>query len=124
MGGSREFVTPASEKSGEEHCGKVIGNIRIHESNGEIHFHDDDNNLKTAVPVADMFSAWQRLADGKISKYDYKDRINFSKVRLKVDKSKRNTDLKISIKPLSVDDIANPTKTFQDFNQFIIGSTK
>lgn len=38
--------------------------LRMHENNGEIHFHDDAGKIKAAVPVADMWAAWARLQHG------------------------------------------------------------
>lgn len=35
--------------------------IRMHESGGQIHFHDDAAGLKAGVPVGEMWGAWQRL---------------------------------------------------------------
>lgn len=38
--------------------------IRIHESGGDIHFHDDAAGLKAAVPVAQWWKAWAGLKSG------------------------------------------------------------
>lgn len=60
MGGEREDVIeskPAKSKAKAQD----IGNIRFHENNGEVHFHDDANNLKVAIPVAEWWQAWRRL---------------------------------------------------------------
>jgi hypothetical protein len=56
--GQQKTVTPQGQT-------EVIGNVRYHENNGEIHFHDDTNNLKVAIPVAKWFSAWQKLESGE-----------------------------------------------------------
>lgn len=56
--GQQKTVTPQGQT-------EVIGNVRYHESNSEIHFHDDTNNLKVAVPVAKWSSAWQKLESGE-----------------------------------------------------------
>ena len=40
--------------------------LRVHESGGEIHFHDDANGIRVNVPVADFFSAWEVLKNGEI----------------------------------------------------------
>ena len=37
--------------------------VRIHENNGEVHFHDDKNQLKVAVPVDKYFLNWEELRD-------------------------------------------------------------
>lgn len=58
MGGTNEkVVTPPA-------AGKSINlgassSFRIHESNGEVHLHDDAQNKKFACPVADFYSWWK-----------------------------------------------------------------
>lgn len=61
MGGAHETVVPAAAKGGSS---VTAGNLRVHENGGEIHFHDDQQNLKTAVPVADWWNIWGRIANG------------------------------------------------------------
>ncbi len=34
--------------------------VRIHEKSGEVHFHDDKNNLKVATPVAEYDQKWTK----------------------------------------------------------------
>lgn len=55
--GSQKTVTPTGQT-------EVIGDVRYHENKGEIHFHDDKNGLKVALPVAKWFSAWQKIESG------------------------------------------------------------
>ena len=60
MGGARETVVD-SVKGIER-----VGNVRIHESGGQVHFHDDKNGLKVAVPAHEFWDAWNSLlGDGK-----------------------------------------------------------
>lgn len=67
MGGDRETMV---KKSFQE---QDLGQIRVHESNREVHFHDDANNLKVAVPTATWFDAWSRLSSGQRKKWKYVD---------------------------------------------------
>lgn len=62
MGGERETLVPQKTRKtdGSSH---EIGQIRIHESNGEVHFHDDTNKLKVAVPSATWFSAFEKALE-------------------------------------------------------------
>jgi hypothetical protein len=55
---SQKAVTPAGTT-------EVIGNIRYHENQGEIHFHDDANSLKVAIPVAKWAAAWDKIEAGE-----------------------------------------------------------
>lgn len=76
MGGERETVVaqkrPAKTATGEH----TVGKIRIHESGGEVHFHDDARSLKVAIPTATWFSAWENLSCGKTKKFEYVDNVN------------------------------------------------
>lgn len=75
MGGEREtFLESAEERaekakskagSATESMGSLRGTnnpLRIHESGGEVHFHDDTAKLKAAVPCAAWFKAWDKLS--------------------------------------------------------------
>lgn len=53
--------------------------IRIHQSAGEVHFHDDAGRLKCAVSVSDYWGAWSRLRTlqfGNPSRWSYYDAKN------------------------------------------------
>lgn len=60
MGGANETVMDQKVATADKGS-EVVGKIRFHESGGEVHFHDDENRLKVAVPAATWFAAWQRL---------------------------------------------------------------
>lgn len=122
MGGERQFEAPAETKTdtGEN----VIGNLRIHESNGEVHFHDDNNGLKAAVPTAIMFEAWENLSSDQKKKFNYKDRTNRTEICVRVvnkkaKKKKDNDfrDIKFSIQPLR----EVTSQQFSQFDNFIKG---
>lgn len=50
--------------------------LRFHESNNEIHFHDDEAKLKAAVPAAIWYAAWSQLKVLKIKDWNYRDEKN------------------------------------------------
>jgi hypothetical protein len=60
MGGEREKVLDVSKPSS---TGISIGTsknpIRMHENQGEVHFHDDKAKLKVAVPCEQFWKDWQ-----------------------------------------------------------------
>ena len=60
MGGKNETTVPA-KKSGKAGESIDVGSLRVHESGGEIHLHDDANKLKCAVPVATWSKEWSNL---------------------------------------------------------------
>jgi len=48
--------------------------LRIHESGGEVHFHNDDAGLKAAVPIAAWWAAWDKLKNFQICDWSYLDK--------------------------------------------------
>ena len=61
MGGANETTVAASPTVTGK--GANLGDIRIHESQGEVHFHSDSSKLKVAVPVAVWYKAWTELVN-------------------------------------------------------------
>ncbi len=57
MGGERETTVKHNNKAGSARA----GDIRIHESGGAVHLHDDVQKLKVEVPSAIFFTAWQKI---------------------------------------------------------------
>ena len=92
---------------------------RIHESGGEVHFHDDQNRIKAAVPVAAMYETWDKLKDGRLKKFKHKDLTNRSVLRIKVVTPKKGPkDLQMSVEPMA-DAV---TEDFASLDKFIQGS--
>lgn len=62
MGGERETTSPqtVTDKSVKGKV-RVIGHVRYHESGGEIHFHDDQVDLKVTVPSATWIAIMQDM---------------------------------------------------------------
>lgn len=58
MGGEREFVT--NDKRGSA----VVDGVRVHESKGEVHFHDDSIKLKVAILSHVFWAAWEKIKTG------------------------------------------------------------
>lgn len=71
MGGERE--THLEKKSDGQTV--QLGKLRLHESAGEVHFHDDAAANKTAVPVSDWWKAWERIRS-QPGKFEWIDSIN------------------------------------------------
>ncbi len=44
-------------------------NIRQHLSGGEVHFHDDDGDLKTAIPVAEWYNGIKAIRSMQLWQY-------------------------------------------------------
>ena len=62
MGGEREDYVTSKEVGKEGSIASISGQrLRFHESAGQVHFHDDAAKLKTAIPVAEWWKAWEKL---------------------------------------------------------------
>lgn len=75
MGGINETVATQKKDVG---TGKPVisGKVRYHLKNEGgcdwVHFHDDENGLKVAIPASTWFAAWQRLESG-LDNWQYTD---------------------------------------------------
>lgn len=112
MGGERETTVCASKATSKDTT--VLGDIRIHEAKGEVHFHADSSGLKVAVPCGVWFQAWTRLMnEGGIFNYIDPKRNTIIQVDTIVDGAK--IDAKVSINTIEIGD------TFKALQEFTIG---
>lgn len=60
--------------------------LRIHENAAEqtVHFHDDTSGLKCAVPLPEMWSAWNKLKSLQLKEWTYWDKTNNSELIVKM----------------------------------------
>ena len=47
--------------------------VRLHINNNQVHFHVDAENLKAALPVAEWYSAWIKIAKSPGSQFHFAD---------------------------------------------------
>jgi hypothetical protein len=85
--------------------------LRIHENNGEIHFHADALHMKVAVPVAEWWKAWQRL-------WNPFDRERW----VWVDKT-HNTRVKVETVVVPQDDGTDLIELFAEVRRYTFGPT-
>jgi hypothetical protein len=110
MGGERE-TTVASSKSNKNKT--TIGDVRIHESNGEVHFHSDASNLKVAVSSGIWYRDWARLADmGGTCTFIDLNRNTRLTVEVTVDLSFTEIDAHLSISNIKMGDTFKALHTF------------
>lgn len=89
MGGDREFATGGGAKAATPRPAVEVGlppspppvskqdqHVRVHENQGQVHFHVDSENLKAAVPVATWYEAWQRLSTKPKESFVFSDETN------------------------------------------------
>ena len=97
MGGSNQGTAPPAA-SPQSAGGSGSSGIRCHESNGEVHFHDDAAGLKVAVPVATFHNMWNDLTSGKKSEAFYADDSQKTRVVLETVKgNKGEHDIRITV---------------------------
>lgn len=104
MGGDREFLSePAAPSKGDTREQRV-GNLRIHENKGEVHFHDDKTHLKCAIPVATYFRAFDEARHTGFSKpIEFIDHDNKTQVRIERDPSKPDeVEISATVSPVNV----------------------
>jgi hypothetical protein len=114
MGGEREFMAHQSTQLSRSPV--LLGGLRIHESRGEVHFHDDNANpcRKVAVPVA----VWSKAAEKFLSEpaeWAYFDGNNSSQLLVKSGINNGVFDVELCIQPANVGD------TFQKLQAFTQG---
>ena len=100
MGGERETTL---EKKNLKSDGEItsLGNFRIHESNGEVHFHDDKNKLKAAVPFGAWYKAWDKLR-GEPATWQYIDTTNNTNISVETRLANDEFDVIVSIQSIKV----------------------
>jgi hypothetical protein len=110
MGGERE--TTVASKSQDKNK-TTIGDIRIHESNGEVHFHSNSSKLKVAVPSGIWYRDWTRLVDlgGTCSFIDV-ERSTLLVVEVNTDFDTDEMDAHLSISKVKMSDTFKALHTF------------
>jgi len=122
MGGGNE-TTAAQKKPDAAGTPQVSGEVRYHTSGssggGEVHFHDDKNNLKVAIPSATWFAAWQKIETGESWQYTDIERqtsLNVSFVTAIDAAGKAKLDVCLSIEKIGLSD------DFEKLRKFTLGS--
>ncbi len=117
MGGERE--TTVEQKSPEsqpkEESPQKVGKLRIHESGGKVHFHDDDRKLKVEVPVSEWWKAWDYLKHAH-RHWSYVDMANNSYLEIATDMS-NGSGVKINT-ILDIQPIIYVSETYKELNKF------
>jgi hypothetical protein len=107
MGGDRESFV-AKNKTHIVGRGSSVGQIRIHISDGEVHFHDDTAKLKAAVPVDIWYLVWNKLLSRDTGAWAFADAVNETLLSVKTLFSDRGDkaeiDAIVEVKPLAIKD--------------------
>lgn len=112
MGGERETTVCSAKDVGKK---TTIGDIRVHEANGEVHFHADSSKLKVAVPSGIWYRDWTRLIDDGGSR-TFIDIERGTRLMLDLDVGDHNAiDAHISIDEIDLGD------TFKALHEFTSG---
>jgi hypothetical protein len=114
MGGDKE--TMAQQKVETEKGVHAVGSLRMHLNKGELHFHDDANKLKVAVPIAVWMKRWGEAVSTAPSEFNVVDIGNKTRlnVRIKLKDAKPDKD-----RPPRLDAIAHieQVEITEDFNK-------
>lgn len=109
MGGANETTAPLKDSGGA-----VIGTVRYHlkksVSGDEVHFHDDKNQKKVVVLVADWFTAFQDLTEGTKDEVSFIDKKEMTCLTIKtaIIRSTDTEPAKLDV-ALSIGDIQGTT---------------
>ena len=116
MGG--DYEKKVEPKKAEERIDVAEGvtptpGVRFHISKGEVHFHDDVNKLKVAMPVAEFDIVWRNLKRNKPCSFI--DEVNLTSLEICIYCSGLGTNhlsTRIVIQKMTVDD------TFKKLSDF------
>jgi len=109
MGGERETTVSPSKAKNKA----TIGDIRIHESNGEVHFHADATKLKVAVPSGIWYRDWSHLVDmGGTCTFIDIERSTRLVVEVNTDFDSDEIDARLSISSIKMGDTFKALQTF------------
>lgn len=119
MGGDRETMSQqkVENKTGDV---EVVGNVRYHESGGQVHFHDDKNGLKVAVPVATWFGAWQKMLLSLPAEWHFADteRNTIVNVKLRLKEAKPHKERSARLDALISIEKIELSEAFTALNKF------
>lgn len=96
MGGEKETVLSKKDGGTAE-----LNNIRLHENNGEVHFHDDRNKLKCAVPVSAWWKGWESIRTS-CGTWQYIDIVNNTQVTAKTFMDLGGLDVSVHVDKMTV----------------------
>ena len=68
----------------------IRSHIATENGKQQLHFHDDSAGIKVAVPVADWYSAWQKLSTLRTTEWQYLDIENNTLLTVKTGKDRHN----------------------------------
>lgn len=90
MGGQNETVVKSSSPqsrraaafSSKPGAGQISVRIHNNTQKGEVHFHDDANKIKVAVPAADFWEGWNAFKKNPYKAICFVDPVNQSQVTI------------------------------------------
>lgn len=123
MGGLREDTLqgPSSSvapvRSGTTTVG-TVQQIRIHEANRQVHFHDDAAKLKVAIPVDTWYKAWVKIIN-TFDPFTFYDMDNKAMLTIQFGEDANGvTDATLVLEKMDIQDFGD---TFQRLQRFTMG---
>ena len=117
MGGERETTVPSTFANDK---GVTLGDIRIHEKAGEVHFHNDSKKLKVAIPSGVWYQAWMRLCD-QAGTFTYVDAERNTSMAVQVRADPRTDANKILFEAQIKIEAVDLSDTFKSLHKFTTG---
>lgn len=108
MGGENETYVAKKDKNKDS---ATLTNFRIHDSNGEIHFHDDKSKLKCAVPVAVWWKGWDKIRSNRET-FKHDDTTNNTSLSVSTFVENGILDVSISVEKITISPDYKKLETF------------
>jgi hypothetical protein len=90
MGGDKEVM--AQQRVETDKGTQAVGKLRMHLNKGELHFHDDANKLKVAVPIAVWMKRWGEAVSASPSEFNVVDTTNKTRLNVRLKLKDANPD--------------------------------
>lgn len=115
MGGMNEKTIDTPRQTATPGKATSFGKIRVHENQGEVHFHDDEKGLKVAVPAATFWKAWQGNVNLNSLTFFDSERNTICNIRFRIANSGQDVEAEVVLTKTAVND------TFKKLNDFALG---
>jgi len=91
--------------------------LRIHESKGKVHFHDDKNKIKAYVPIGQWYAILQNLETGTQTKITHHDSDNKSTLIIRIGVIGGKLDASVSLNEYKELKVGSTLEKLQSFTQ-------
>jgi hypothetical protein len=115
MGGEKEQM--AQQRVETDKGIQALGGLRIHLSKGELHFHDDPNKLKVAVPIAVWMKRWSEAVSAAPAEFNVVDAGRKTRLNVRIKLKDANPEKKRPLPLLDAIAHIEQVEMTEDFNK-------